>query len=220
MLSVWDAVGAGAGGVKLGKALEGGFGNPVQGVVGEESLMAGNEDIGEGEESGKDVVRKDIGGVVSKKEACFLLINVNGETPDLAAFETGNDGMSVKDGPAAGVDKNHASLHSSKSGGVDQVAGGGQERNMECENVRFAKNLLQGDIARQPVKGSRGGRVMGEDPAAKAVEVANDLLPNGTRADHPNGFLFQLKTFQPLELKVVFPNALAGAGNVAGKGKD
>ena len=143
----FDAVGAGTLIFEFCKAVEGGLGNFVKGVIGEEGLMSGNEDVGEGEKSGEDVIGQDIGGVVGKEEAGFLLVDIDGEPANVAAFESGNDCVGVKNRPAAGVDEDDPFFHSGESGGVDQMARGGEERHMESEDIRFTQDFLLGDIA-------------------------------------------------------------------------
>jgi len=60
---------------------------------------------------------------------------------------------------------------------------------------------------------------MSKEPTTEAVKVADHLLPDGASAYNPDGFLFQLESFQALELEVVVPDPLAGAGNMPYKGE-
>ena len=53
-------MGAAAGGFEFGQALEGGLGDFAEGVIGEEGLVAGDEDVGEGEKAGEQVVLEDL----------------------------------------------------------------------------------------------------------------------------------------------------------------
>ena len=53
-------MGTGALGFEFCKAVEGGFGDFVEGVVGQEGLMTCDDDIGKCEETGKDIVGQDI----------------------------------------------------------------------------------------------------------------------------------------------------------------
>lgn len=220
LLSVWDAVGAGALGFEFCKAVEGGFGDFMESMIGEEGLMSGHEDVGEGEEPGKDVIRKDIGGVIGKEEAGFFLVDIDGETADVAAFEAGNHRMGIKNGPAAGVDEDDPSFHLGKGGGVDQVSSSRQERDVESEDVGFSQDLRLTDVAGQRLEGGLRNRIVGENTAPKAAEIPHHLCPDGAGAKHAHGFLFQLESLQALEFEIVVADALAGAGNVAGEGED
>ena len=112
-------MGAGALGFEFCKAVEGGFGDFMESMIGEEGLMSGHEDVGEGEEPGKDVIRKDIGGVIGKEEAGFFLVYIDGESTDVAAFEAGNDRVGVKNRPTAGINEDDPFFHSGDGGGVD-----------------------------------------------------------------------------------------------------
>ena len=213
-------MGAGALGFKFSQAVEGGFGDFAEGVIGEKGLVAGDEDVGEGEKPGKHVIRQDVGGVVGKEEASFLFIHVNRKPADVAVLEAGNDRMGVKNGPAAGVDEDDPFFHFGEGGGVDQVARGRQERHVEGEDVGFPQDLLLIDVAGQRLEGGFRNRIVGENTAPKAAEIPHHLCPDGAGANHADGFLFQLEPVQSLELEIVVADALAGAGNVTGERKD
>jgi hypothetical protein len=218
-LTIFHAMGAGAGFIEFGKAVEGGVGDFVEGVVGEEGLMSGDEDIGEGEEPGEDVVREDVGGVVGEKKSRFLLIDIDGESADLAAFEALDDRVGIKNGSAAGVDEDHPFFHPGEGYGIHQVTGGGKERDVKSQQVGFTKNLLQANIAGQVGHGGVGSRIVGEKAATEAMEVADHLLSDRARAHHPDGLLFEFESLQALQFEIVIPDPLVGARNVAGEGK-
>jgi len=161
-------MGTGAGGFEFGEALKSGLRDIPQGVVRQEGLVPGNKDIGESEEPSKNIVLKNLRGAVLKKKASFFLIDVDGEMADLAPFQATDNGGSIKDGAAAGVDQKDAFFHEVEGLVVDEVAGGGKKGDVESDNVRLAKNLLRRDIAAEfGGIGMRGG-VVGKDPAAEA----------------------------------------------------
>jgi len=112
-------VSAAAGGFEFGEALEGGLGDFAEGVVSEEGLVAGDEDIGKGEEAGELVVFQDLRGAVLKEKAGFFLVDVDGEVADVALFEATDDGGGIKDGPPAGVDQEDTFFHLSEGVVID-----------------------------------------------------------------------------------------------------
>ena len=117
------------------------MGDFAEGVVGEEGLVAGDEDVGEGKQAGKQVVLEDLGGAVFKKEAGLLLVDVDGEVADVALLQAADDGGGVENSTAAGVDEKDALFHLGKGVVVDQVPGGGKQGNVEGENVEMTVSV-------------------------------------------------------------------------------
>ena len=157
--------------------------------------------------------------MVRKKETCFLLINVNSEPPDVAAFEAKNDRMCVKNRPATGINEDDPLFHPFEGGGVNEVACACKQGHVEGENIGFPKNLLLAYITGDPSNGGVWHGVVGEDQATETAEIVNHLVTDGTRPKHPDGFLFEFESLETLELKVIVPHALPGSGNMTGKGE-
>ena len=63
------------------------MGDFAEGVVGEEGLMAGDEDIGKGEETGELVVLENLRGAVFKEEARLLFVDIDGQVADVTLFD-------------------------------------------------------------------------------------------------------------------------------------
>ncbi|MNX99920.1 hypothetical protein D3C86_1323950 [compost metagenome] len=70
--------------------------------------MAGHQDIGEGQQSGENVIAQHVIGKVLEKEIGFFFIDIDAEAADRAVFQTRNRGLRVDDGAAAGIDEHHA----------------------------------------------------------------------------------------------------------------
>jgi hypothetical protein len=73
----------GGGGVEVG---DGDAGDLGEGFVGEEGLMRGDEDVGEGEEAGEFVILEAVLGVVLKKDAFLFFIHIQGDATKMASL--------------------------------------------------------------------------------------------------------------------------------------
>jgi hypothetical protein len=82
-------------------------GDVLQRLAGEEALMAGDEDVGEGEKAREDVVLDHRSGEVLEEEVGFLFINVESERTDPTALEPIDHGGGVYQPAAARVDQHH-----------------------------------------------------------------------------------------------------------------
>ena len=115
--------GRGAARFEIRQVPDGDLGNPLERSIREEGLMAGDKDIGKGEQPGKQVVLEDLRGTVLEKESGFLLVNVDGEVADMPLFQATDDGRGVKNGATAGVDEKDPFFHEREGLVVDDMAG-------------------------------------------------------------------------------------------------
>lgn len=68
---------------EFGEALEGGLGDAAKGMICEKCLMAGDKDVGKGEEPGKNVILQNLRRAILKEEASLLLVDIDGEVANM-----------------------------------------------------------------------------------------------------------------------------------------
>lgn len=113
--------------------VEGAGSDPLHGLLGEVSLMAGDEDVVEGEQAGQLVVLEDIHGEVAVEDTCLGLVDVQPGAGQVLVLESVDEGF--------GVDE-------AATGGVDEDGPGGHELEGSCINnvIRLgAEGKVQGD---------------------------------------------------------------------------
>ena len=107
----------------------------IECIVGKESLMGGDNNIGKGQQSREDVILNNGTALVIKEEIVLLLLHIEPEKPDLAAFERFNYSACVDQTTATGVDEHHPRLHLGYSNGVDQMMVSGREWSVKSDDV-------------------------------------------------------------------------------------
>ena len=75
-----------AGSFELGKILQRDLGDVEQRAVGQESLVTGDEHVGQGQQARKDIVVHDAVGEILEKEVAFFLVDIDGHEADLCPF--------------------------------------------------------------------------------------------------------------------------------------
>ena len=210
--------GVGGGGLGVGDGDAGDFG---EGFLGEEGLMGGDEDVGEGEEAGEFVVVEDLAGEVLEEDAFFFLINVEGDAADLAAFEGVDEGGGVDEGASADVDEDDAGLHHLKRFLADDVVGFGGERGVEGDDVTLPG---EGDgvgvldaVLSGPFEVGKG--VVGEDAHAESAEDLTGDLAGASGANEACGFAVEVEADEAVEGEVQIADAIVGAGDFAIEGE-
>jgi hypothetical protein len=87
------------------------LGDVLEGLLGEEALVRGDEDVREDEQSGERVVRDDVAAVVLEEaQLVLLLVDVEAEGADASVLERLDGGLRVDEPAAAGVDDEDAGL--------------------------------------------------------------------------------------------------------------
>jgi len=188
-------------------------------VVGEEGLMAGDEDIGKGEEAGELVVLENLRGAVFKEEARLLFVDIDGQVADVTLFEATDDSGGIEDGPAAGVDQEDPFFHLGEGVVVDEVKGGGKEGDVKGEDVGFPEKFFLRDVAAEVGEFRMGLGVESQDSTPEAGEVFDDFAADGPGAVYADGLIANFEALETFQLEVTFPDALVGAGDLASHGQ-
>ena len=92
MTSDGDLVSAPARGEELGQVFDRGLCDAIEGLAGQERLVARHEDVGKGERAREDVFRNDPRREVLKEKRGFFLIDVQTKIGDLTGFERIDNG--------------------------------------------------------------------------------------------------------------------------------
>jgi hypothetical protein len=139
----------------------------------EEGLMAGDDDLGEGQQPRQHVVLDDLVRKVLEEDVGFFLIDIQAHRPDLAALERMDQRKRIDEAAAAGIDQHHAVLHQTERPAVDEVVRFGRQRTMQRDDVGAGEQVVQADVAHAGL--DRLGtldRIEGQDLAAEAAKDA------------------------------------------------
>lgn len=99
----------------------------LEGFLGEEGLVCGDEDVGEVDEADEFIVENDGIGEVLKEDALFFFVDIECDAGYLLGFEGLDEGLGVDEFAAAGIDDKDAGAHLVEGIGIDEVMGFGQE---------------------------------------------------------------------------------------------
>src|SRR5690606_37042498 len=172
-------------------------------LTGEKSLVAGDQDVREGEQPGEYVVLNHGAGEVLVEEIGLLLVDVEPEGADPATLQRLDHRARVDQPSPARVDEDHARLHPLQSRLIDQVMCGGGEGEMERNDVGRGEQLLQGyvltpDFEYRVVR----VRIVRKDPAAEAVHDPGEHRADLARADHSDSLPVEVEAEQPVQREV------------------
>ena len=98
-------------------------GDVAQRLTGEEGLVAGDQDVGEGQQALEHVVLDDLRGEILEEQVGLLLVDVDGEIADLAALQALDHGAGVDQAASAGIDQHKPALGPGDAVGIDDVPG-------------------------------------------------------------------------------------------------
>ena len=183
--------------------------------------MAGDEDVGEGEEAGEDVVLEDLTAEVFKEEVGFFFIDIEAEVAEVAGLEGLDDGAGIDEAAAGGIDEHGTGLHALESGGVDEVMSGGHQGAMQADDVALSQDFVERQIEHTAVaEGGIGIEVGGKDTAAEAEHDAGKDATDAAGADDAHGFALEVEAQEAIEGEIAFADAVEGAVGFAVEGKD
>ncbi|MND98299.1 hypothetical protein D3C80_906440 [compost metagenome] len=100
--------------------------------------MGGDDHVGEGQQAGQHVVLQRLVGAVLEEQVGLLLVDIQPQVAELAAFQRLDQRRGVDQGAAAGVDQHGTGLQVGKALGVDQVTGVVGQRAVQADDLRLA----------------------------------------------------------------------------------
>ena len=155
---------------EVGDAGQSGLGDVRLGLAGEERLVGGDDDVGEGHEPGKRVVLDGVVGTVLEEVVGLLFVDVESGGADLAGLESVNEGGGVDELSSAGVDEDGAVLEEGDGVVPEQMGVFGSEGAVEGDDVAFAEERLEGDVGEsEPCGVGAGEGVVGEKTHPEAL---------------------------------------------------
>lgn len=204
---------AGGEGVEAGE--DGGC-DVVQSFVGQESLVAGNDDVGVGDEAGEERVGDAGVAVVVEEEGCFVFVDVEAESAQAVVLECFDGGARVDESAAAGVDEKRGGLQAGEGGGVDKVFGRRKQRTVERHDVGAGEEIVASGELEARGAGLGGGKgIECEDVAAEALEDFARDRADAAGADEAGGFAVEVEALESVETEVTSAHAVVGEVRVA-----
>ena len=120
---------------KLGNAIDGGLADRRDRLLGEEGLMAGNDDIRERQQALEHVIGNDGARQVAEEQISLLLVNIQRQAAQLAAFQGFDNRLGIDQSPAAGIDKQRAPFCPHQRVGIDNVVRFRRQRAMQRNDI-------------------------------------------------------------------------------------
>ena len=117
-----------------------------QGFLCKEGLVGSDEDVGEGEETGEFVVLEDFAGKVLEKDTFLFFVDIKCYPSDVSGFQALNEGGSINELAAAGIEYDGARLELREGFYVEKVVGIRKKRNVEGQNVAGVEEFLKVDV--------------------------------------------------------------------------
>ena len=105
------------------QVVDGGLGDVAQSLLGQEGLMAGDQNVGHGDQTDQLVVTDDVAGEVLVEEVALLLVDIQTGSADLLGLQTLDQVVGVDQAATGGVDDGDGGLHQLDGLGIDQVVG-------------------------------------------------------------------------------------------------
>mmetsp|Transcript_147 Transcript_147/g.427 ORF Transcript_147/g.427 Transcript_147/m.427 type:complete len:339 (+) Transcript_147:101-1117(+) len=222
-----DLVGVGAAVGEFGEVEDGGVGDALEGLRGEEGGVGRDDDVGprgEGGEGGVPAVgeRGAGGGVgfdgeVLEEGGGLLLVDVEADGGEGAVVEGLEESFRVDEAAAADVDEDGAGAHGGKGVGVDEVVGRVVERAVQRDELSLAQQLLQRDVL--DVAGREGlgalAHVVGQHAAAHAVVDGRGAAADLAGAHDANGLAVHVEAHEPAQRVVADAHALCRLHDLA-----
>ena len=126
--------------------------NGLQCFSGEESLMRGDDHLGEGGQTGNHIVAQDVIGVVGIDYFILPFIDIQCHSMEFASSQPREQSIGVDKSAAGGVYQHDAILHHGDGFVVDQMVGAAfphDEGAVDGDQVRALEQLLFGDVGQQ-----------------------------------------------------------------------
>ena len=184
----------------------------VEGFVGEEGLVAGDDDAGVGDEAGEERVGDAGVGVVFEEQGGFVFVDVKAESAEAVGFEGVDGGGGVDESAATGVDEERGGFEERERLGVDEVFRGREERAVERDDVGAREQVVASGELEAGGAGFGGGvGIEGEDVAAEALEDFAGDGADAAGADEAGGFAVEVKALESVETEIT---AAEGRGRV------
>lgn len=147
--------------------------------------------------------------------------HIERRTTEVAGRECVSQCTLIYDRPASCVHEQRTGLHQSDLAMPNQPACGRRERNLQVDDVRAAKQVVQLWQQRSPLRRLVQSRVDDEDLAPKRQQPPDDGMPDATETYHPDGRFAEHEqpSYTPPSIPVV-PREVVGDSQTAGRGED
>ena len=117
--------------------LQGSLCDGLQSFFGEKSLMGGDHDIGEGQESGGGGMFQNLVRTVLEDVVRLFLVDIQTNSGEFMQADPLNQVLGLDQSTSGGVDENHAVLHLLDGVELDQVVGGIHQRAVKRDQIAF-----------------------------------------------------------------------------------
>src|SRR5215468_9262654 len=183
-----------------------------QSFFGEETLVAGDDDVRKGEQAREDIILDDLIRQIFKEEIGLFLINVQAEIPYPARLQCFNHRLRINQCAAARIDQHDAGFHLAERLGANQVTRLRSQRTVQGDNVRSGEEMRARNIAQaEPLAVRIWKRITSQQLATEAVHNTSYNSANLACADDAHGSTMQIETQQPVEGEIAFPHASVSA---------
>ncbi len=145
-----------------------------------------------------DLAADDAGAVLL--EDALVFEDIEAEGADLAGLEGLDEGVCVDEAAAGCIDEDDAGFAEGEGFAVDDVAGLGEEGDIEGDDVGAAEELLEGDVLEVEGGGDEGlgFYVVCEDFHAEAAGDADGVEAYAAGADDADGFAHEVEAAKGL----------------------
>ncbi len=154
---------------------QGGAGDVLECLLGQESLVTGEEYVRVGEEAGKQFIAPVAVANLAEEVVLLVLVHIEADRTDVVALEGRTQGGRVDEPAAGGVDDDDAGLRLREGGGIDDVLRLRSERAVERDDVGLGEKIWERCVG-HTVSGRGSGvgiRVVGND--ARVETEGEDL---------------------------------------------
>ena len=182
----------------------------------EESLVAGDDDVGVGDETGEEWVGDAGVAVVVEEESGFVFVNIEAESAEAVVLKGFDGRRRINKAAPAGVDEKRGGFQAGERGRVDEVLRSGEQRTMERDDIGPGEEVVATDEFEAGGAGFR--RRVGierDDMAAEALENFPGDRADAARADESGGFAVKIKALKAFEAKIATAHAVVGEVGVA-----
>mmetsp|Transcript_23577 Transcript_23577/g.51737 ORF Transcript_23577/g.51737 Transcript_23577/m.51737 type:complete len:258 (+) Transcript_23577:498-1271(+) len=210
LLGCLDLIGPqGLAGRVVDNIVDGGCRDVVQGLLGEEGAVRGDQHLGvRGQRLELAVpALHALGGLVDgevlKEKTTFFLIGVQAQSSNAPALQCVKQRTRLNETPPADVDDHDALLHGGNPVPVDDVLGGGQQGAVQRHDVALGQQLLQAEVG--DAQGLDLGvlkHIIRQHRAPNALEYPARLVADCPGTDDPHCLVVHLVAHQPRQAVV------------------
>ena len=188
--------------------VDGGSGDIVQGLVGQESLVRGDDDIGHGNQANQLVILHDVTGEVLIEQVALFFINVQTGCTHFFLLNAIDQIFRIDQTATGIIEDGNAFLHPGDGLSVDDMLGILGQGAVQGNNVGLFKQFRKIYIVQIGV--GSGEFVVGQDVHAEAFADIGKNPSDFTGSDNTYRLAVQVKSCQSLKAEIELPGTVVG----------